>query len=132
MTSDRCNWVSSSGRRRALGAWLGVIALLLQGLMPVGQAVPFAGAGDRAFLVLCTGHGTRTLPVEPDGSGPENRPWSCPVCQANALGDSLVAPASVVVPAPAYTRAFLAPAAGTPYASPIASRFWHARAPPVV
>jgi len=122
----------STNRQRALSAWLGVFALLIQGLMPVGQAVPLAGTGDSAFLILCTGSGPRMLLAEPEQSAPENRPWSCPVCQASALGDSLTAPASEPVQPPAFKRAVARLDLGRWSPDSSLSAPWQARAPPLV
>ena len=118
--------------RRALGAWLGIFALLVHGFMPIGQAVPVGGAGDPAFLVICTGYGARILPTEPGKSAPEDRPWSCPVCQASALGDTLAAPGSKAVQPPASVYVSAVPDAGWQCPGSALSSPWQARAPPVV
>jgi len=122
---------NSRRRYRSLAAWLGVFALLVQGLMPMGQAVPLAAVGDPAFLILCTGYGTRALPSEPGQSAPESRPWSCAVCQASAIGDSLVAPATVPVRQSRAVDAFIVPGTVQRRLGSSLSAPWQARAPPL-
>lgn len=118
MTSPgRRNGLGSFWRRlatRRLGAVLGVLALLTHVVIPLGQAVPCAGADEGtalppAFFVICATYGTKTLPMPggPDqapnpGKAPSNSTTTCPVCQVQSLGQTLAAAAPLVLPAPAY------------------------------
>ncbi len=95
----------SSEHRRRVGVWLGVLALALHTLIPLGQGVtaPFSAPRSGIPLVICTANGAVPAPSEPGQQRPD--PSSCPVCQARALGGALVAVAAVAVPAPRWDAA---------------------------
>lgn len=83
-------------RRRRLCARGGIVALALQLLIPFGQGLPldaFAGGNGEvsASLVNCEFMRGTAAPAK-DGSAPDpsgSYP-SCPVCQANCLGQNLL------------------------------------------
>lgn len=117
--------------RRAAAAWWGVLALLVQVLVPLGQAVPVMGAdGLPRSLVLCSAMGARTVPL-PGAPSPEATP-SCAVCLAYGSGSATLLPATPAAPLPPAV-------AGTRIDQPVAalahglmSGLPRARSPPMV
>ena len=104
----------SPNRGRQAGVWLGVLALALHTLIPLGQGMtaPFPASGNPIPLVLCTANGAAPVPSGPGEPRPD--PSSCPVCQARALGGTLVAVDAVAVAAPCWDgTALLSLPAGT-------------------
>jgi len=86
-------------------AWWGILALLVQVLVPLGQAVPVAGAdGLPRSLVLCSADGLRSVPMP--GSTVPARPDApaaasgCSVCLAYATGATTDIPNTPVQPFP--------------------------------
>lgn len=115
-------------------AWLALVALLLQVVVPVGQAIPLPAASESPLrtLVICTGTGTRVLDHGADtrgGASPSAAAGqSCPVCTALGLC-GLPAP-SVAAPLPAAAPITVAAAVrhlSRPDRAPLALR---ARGPP--
>lgn len=90
--------------RRAAMAWWGILALVVQVLVPLGQAVPVAGAvgadGLPRSLVLCSADGLRSVPLP--GSGAPARPdaSACAVCLAYATGAATDIPNTPAQPFP--------------------------------
>ncbi len=87
--------------RRAAMAWWGLLALLIQVMVPLGQAVPAVGAdGLPRSLVLCSADGLRSVPMP--GSGAPARPdaSSCAVCLAYAAGGATDIPNTPAQPFP--------------------------------
>jgi hypothetical protein len=85
--------------RRAAAAWWGVLALLVQVLVPLGQAVPVMGAdGLPRTVVLCSAAGARSVPL-PGAPSSEPAP-SCAVCLAYGAGSATILPATPAVPFP--------------------------------
>lgn len=99
-----------SDRRRRIGgrahvaAWLGVLALLVQALLPAAAMAAQSGAGRGERIVVCTLAGVRTVIVgEHDRSGPEKHGKGfaglpCHDCLAAATA-ALPAPEPVLEPA---------------------------------
>lgn len=90
---------------QGFGAWLASVALLLQIVVPLGQAVPLPAGTDglSRTLVVCTAYGPRTMtPDRQEAPGrtasPSGAAHQCPVC--TALGFCGLASA-VAVPLPA-------------------------------
>lgn len=117
--------------RRAAAAWWGVLALLVQVLVPLGQAVPVVGMdGLPRTLVLCSATGAGSVPMP--GSVPSDAAKSCAVCLAYGAGSAVALPATPVLPFP--------PAGAGTCIDPTATDRAHAqtpglplaRAPPVV
>jgi len=54
-------------RRRVL-AWLAVFALVLQTLLPVGQALALETAQDERYIVICTANGIEQHPITQEGT----------------------------------------------------------------
>lgn len=94
---------------RVLAAWAGLWALLLQIMVPLGQAVPVVGAdGLPRTLVICSATQPRAIPgpaAEAPAPGAERA--ACAVCLAYAAGAGTDLPAAVVPPRPPATTAAL-------------------------
>ena len=72
-------------RLNAFGAWLAILGILAQVIMPIGSAL--ASTSDVAIehIVICTSNGLRTVSLNADGAPVEtdNR-VSCPFCILHA------------------------------------------------
>lgn len=122
--------VSRTGRKnrfewRRFAAWFGIVALLVQVVLPMGQV--FAAESDDPasgnVRIICTAYGLKAIPVDGDtGDNPNDGTSSCPVCQVHAL--TLLAPAAVSVPVPAVRSAALSPLATNGHRSA-----WHPALP---
>lgn len=122
-------------RPAGFSAWLALVALLLQVVVPLGQAVPLPAGADSPLrsLVICTAYGLRGIDQGADARGGASpsaaaAAHSCPVC--SSLGFCAVPAPAVAAPLPA--AAPLAVAAGAaetvrPDRSPASTR---ARGPP--
>ena len=105
---------ASFARRRFHAALAGLLALLFQVLVPLGQAIPVASGSDGLprTLVVCTANGglrTVSLPSSQAGSSaqhgaltslPPQVAAACSVCLAYAAGGHLALPPLVVLPLP--------------------------------
>lgn len=86
-------------RRRAfqtLALWFGLVALTIQGLVPLCVASPAAAAGGSS-IVICTVHGYETIQFDADGN-PTGAPISdhganCFLCLGCHIGSGLPPPA---------------------------------------
>ena len=121
--------------RRVLAAWTGLWALLLQIMIPVGQAVPVIGAdGLPRTLIICSAMQPRTIP----GPGAETpapdsgRSSSCAVCLAFATGASTDLPAAVTLPLPPVATAALTPSSATAVHDGLIPGLPRPRAPPAL
>jgi len=54
--------------RRRVSAWLAVFALVLQTLLPVGQALALETAQDERYIVICTVNGIEQHPISQEGT----------------------------------------------------------------
>lgn len=71
-------------RRHAFAAWLTAFALLVQGLVPLGQALAFESAGGD-FQVICTAQGVKTIAVDENGQPTDPQDTvACPFCLVHA------------------------------------------------
>lgn len=126
------NGISTS---RRTGLWLGIYALLLQAMIPFGQALP--GPGGQP-LVICkvAGYGATTAPGQIPVDGPARGPGvidahGCVVCTAVAGPAGPVQSPPVLTVPVAMARAYTAPA---PSAAPDRhglARAFLVRAPPL-
>jgi hypothetical protein len=80
--------ISLHGRRvfRTLALWLGLAALMVQGLAPL-CAPALMGGSSGASIVICTVHGSQTIQLDADGKalpGSQGKLASdcCTVCHA--------------------------------------------------
>jgi hypothetical protein len=125
-----------SGRRawKMLALWFGLVALMVQGLVPLCASGAMGGAvGNIASVVICTSHGFETVQVDGDGKPlpqPPGKSMSdcCSACHAPG-GFNLASPLRLTAPSlVAYNAPLFAPA-------PIgAARFYSSyvtRGPPV-
>jgi hypothetical protein len=91
------------GLGRSLALWLGLVALTIQGLVPLCAAGPAAASGGNA-IVICTSHGFETLQLDADGNpvpgAPQADHSTCFLCLGCHIGASFTAPAFVAFSAP--------------------------------
>ncbi len=126
-------------RRRRYCAWLGMVALLLQLAVPLGQglrAAAFGGGQGEAgkSLVLCMLLSSVSRPAHEDGHKPGSEPGApadfCPVCLARTLSGNLLAAAPAVLARPVEWAEVAAPT-GDRIPDPARRQFRRlARAPP--
>lgn len=66
---------------RQWAAWVAVCALLIQLVVPFGQALAFDPEQDIEYQFICTANGIKQIPINTDGS-PVDPPAnaSCPFC----------------------------------------------------
>ncbi|MDP6405896.1 MAG: hypothetical protein QF797_11880 [Alphaproteobacteria bacterium] len=101
------------GKRQSQQRWwcagVGIVALLLQLAVPLGQGLTAAAFGTgqgeaRASLVLCTLLSTVSNSAQESGQKPQPDPGRaadfCPVCLARTLSGSLLAAAPVALALP--------------------------------
>ena len=121
-------------RRQGLGAWLGILALLLYAAMPLASHGS-AGALSQSFVELCTPEGLRLVEIPAGGSDEPGDATlsisSCPLCQAGCHAPGIVptqAALPIKPPLPAVLPAPDAPDAPRPAAIPSLG----SRAPPAI
>jgi hypothetical protein len=95
--------ISFRSRRafRALALWLGLAALMIQGLAPL-CAPALMGASSGASIVICTAHGFETVQIGADGKALPQQPGKnvsdcCTACHAP---NGFTTPAPVLAAAP--------------------------------
>ena len=92
-----------TGRRALVAAWLGVLALLVQALLPAAAMAAQAGAAHGERIVVCTLAGARTLvgPSDKNGLAKHGKGFAglpCHDCLAAATA-ALPTPEPVIEPA---------------------------------
>jgi len=97
--------LSSHGRRvfKSLALWLGLAALMVQGLAPLCAAGMMGETpGNLASIVICTVHGSQTVPIGADGkpfpARPSHDDQNCCSACPGAGGFIAAAPIAVAVP----------------------------------
>jgi Protein of unknown function (DUF2946) len=108
--------ISLRGRRvfKTMALWLGLAALMVQGLAPLCASVGGAG-GTIASVVICTAHGFETVQVGADGKPLPQHPSKsmsdcCSACHAPG-GFTVTSPIPVAGPSSiAYGGALIVPA----------------------
>lgn len=99
MTCHRA--ATSQTPRHVLAAWAGVWALLLQIMVPLGQAIPATGAdGLPRTLLICSATQPRSVPGPGSQAPVVPKAGACVVCAAHAAGDGAAAPSAVTLPSP--------------------------------
>ena len=98
-------------KRSSVAAWLGVVALAIQAVLPLLVAVEIslaASAGENSVFELCEyGHIHAAAPHEADGAPGKSRHHDgdggplCPICIALHAGPVFTAPAILALPLPA-------------------------------
>jgi hypothetical protein len=125
-----------------LAALAGILAVLLQGALPIAHPARAAESdrryadylsvfGAAATLSLCRIDAAALGGDRPSGPGAAHPRSSCPICLAALHAASLPPPVGVVTPAPAQIFEIVLPvadAAGSPVATAIAAQ---PRAPPL-
>ena len=110
--------ISSTPRRvfKMLALWLGLAALMVQGLAPLCANGGMSGTvGNSASVVICTAHGFETVQVGEDGIPIPHQPAKvmtdcCSACHAPG-GVTIASPIALAVPfSIAYDGAHIAPA----------------------
>ena len=110
--------ISQTGRRalKLLTLWLGLAALMVQGLAPLCASGAMAATGGNvASVVICTIHGFQTVQVDADGKPLPRQPGAsmsdcCSACHAPG-GVTLASPIPVTAPTQiAYDAPHFAPA----------------------
>lgn len=122
--------------RRAAVAWWGVLALLVQILVPLGQMVPAAvtGAGADGLprtLVLCSADGLRGVPLPGAPARPVDTS-ACVVCLAYATGAATDIPNTPVQPFPSAAAGVRIDQPAVLFAQGLTPGLPRARAPPAV
>lgn len=97
---------SGFGKRRRFAVWFAALALSLQALVPIGQALPMPG-GAGAYLVICTALGIQTIPDPNAPPKTDDRPV-CPVCMVRALGTAMLVAEPVTLEPVALTEIAMA------------------------
>lgn len=127
--------VRRGATRHGFGTWLGMVALWLQVVVPLGQAVPLPATADglARSLVICTAFGPRTMtPDRQEAPGrtasPSGAAHACPVC--TALGCQGLAAPAMAVPLPAGPALRIATGPVSDTVSDRRPLVRHARGPP--
>jgi hypothetical protein len=97
-------------KRSTVAAWLGLVALAIQAVLPLLVAVEIslaAGAGENSVFELCEyGHVHAAAPHEADGAPGKSHHRDggdgaiCPICIALHAGPVFTAPAILALPLP--------------------------------
>jgi hypothetical protein len=121
---------------RAIAAWLGLFAFVLQSVIPLLVAAEIslaAGAGEHSVFELCPMghvHGIHTgAPGKPDQQNDSGA--LCPICVALHASPVFTAPAAAALPVPVFHEIVTAPAASRPAPRLVALRAYRSRAPPL-
>ncbi|MBC8159305.1 MAG: hypothetical protein H8E94_08240 [Alphaproteobacteria bacterium] len=91
--------------RKCASGWLAVVAILVQGFVPLAQGIPspwdLGDKSDPRYVLVCTCLGLLD-PVDLDGGtrSAGSDPSKCPVAQALLLGATSLIPNSVEPPVP--------------------------------
>lgn len=124
-------------RRARLRAWIGVVALLLHGIIPLGQGVPSPQGdggqpGPAGSLVVCKTYGPQADPFgSADGRSRRSAHSSCAICQIQCLGQTLVGAAPLAHPVPELVGHAPAVETGSDAVAARRTPAWFARAPPL-
>jgi hypothetical protein len=93
----------SNGTLRALALWVGLVALIVQSLVPICVSGTASASGG-ASIVICTVQGMQTVQIDADGkpvpSAPSSGHETCFLCLGCHLGGGFIAPQFAVLAAP--------------------------------
>ena len=126
--------------RFAFAAWLGIVALAIQALIPALLAAEIDIAdhegGSNIFTLCAFGHLHVASHDEQDGRStpaPDDGPDAiCPICIALLASPAFTAPAPVAVPLPVVIGVVAAPIPGErPLPVRLATASYRSRAPPI-
>lgn len=94
--------IASNGRQpvRSLAAWMGVLALVIQMLVPLLHQAAQTMAGDgflSRLVVLCTAEGPKVVSIADHGDAPlplapQSRMQTCVLCVGHQLADASLPP----------------------------------------
>jgi hypothetical protein len=127
-----------TAQRRRFAAWLGILALGLQGLIPLFVAAEISLAarvdeGD-AFRLCLYGVDRAATPDKQGKHGGERHDLgfgACPLCLALQAGPAFTAPESISLPPPTTQVLGVLPAAPDAVAPRLARAAYRSRAPPI-
>jgi len=125
---------SSKGRMfRTFALWLGLVALTIQGLVPLCAMGPASASGTNS-IVICTSHGFETVALDADGNPIEGAPHadhsSCFMCLGCQIGGGFTAVMFVAFAAPANVHRETPHIASAPMLARSAHLSYVSRAPP--
>jgi Protein of unknown function (DUF2946) len=129
-------------KSRTLGAWLALLALYVQVLLPMLIAVELrladaGGPASAAFAMCGGGHGSTGAPdggaAGPPGTGDSHSRHCCPLCTAcTAIGASYIAAAEIFLAVPAGWTSIVLRASGLTVVPRSRVATYEARAPPPI
>lgn len=74
-------FVRPAHQPRQISAWLAVLALLVQVLLPFGQALALGPSQDIEYQIICTANGVKQIPINGDGTPIDAQDAApCPFC----------------------------------------------------
>lgn len=125
-------------KRIALAAWLGILALAIQALIPVLLAAEIEIAatepGKSVFTLCAFGH-LHVAQPSADGKAPpasdDDRGTVCPICIALQAAPPFTAPPQIALPLPAALPLDIVVADAQPSAENAATAAYRSRAPPL-
>jgi hypothetical protein len=122
---------------RAIAAWLGLFAFLLQSVVPLLVAAEIslaASAGEHSVFELCPMGHVHGVAGHPGGrgksQGDDDDGGLCPICIALHASPVFTAPAAAALPVPVSHDIVTAPAASRPAPRLVALSAYRSRAPP--
>ena len=131
--------IRSRPKRIALAAWLGLLALAVQSLIPVLLAaeieIASTQSGKSVFTLCAFGHIHAAQPAA-DGkasgsTGDEDQGTVCPICIALQAAPPFTAPAQIALPLPAGRPLACVTAIAVQAPERIATAAYRSRAPPL-
>ncbi|MBF0247368.1 MAG: DUF2946 domain-containing protein [Alphaproteobacteria bacterium] len=122
--------------RKAFASWLALYGLLLQALVPVGQAIPMARAvpnGGAQYLFICSALNSisESRSQAPNSQQDRTPSSQCSVCLSFGLGGSLLAPPTVALTLPTTINPLEGPATVVTVLTSRTLAVNRARAPPL-
>lgn len=125
-------------KRIAVAAWLGILALGIQSLVPVLLAAEIqiaATEGGKSVFTLCVfGHlHSKAQPGDgkPSSADDQDQDTICPICIALQASPPFTAPAQIALPLPSGRPLDAAVATQAPAPQRIATAAYRSRAPPL-
>lgn len=115
-----------------MGGWLGVIALVVQTLIPFGQGIPVSSGNslEQALLFHCEVMKAGTTPATPLPASDQRS--NCVVCVACAIGSSLITASAVATLSPKTLYRELVSLSAVDIATGQSPSQTTARSPPVI
>jgi hypothetical protein len=130
--------VWSRPKRIALAAWLGLLALAVQSLIPVLLAaeieIAATQSGKSVFTLCAFGHihvAQGSDGKAPDSTGDEDHGTVCPICIALQAAPPFTTPPQIALPLPAAQPLEIVVAHTRPAAKHVTTAAYRSRAPPL-